>query len=195
MENRAGSGDEEWLPEMCVMVQEPASLVNSSMAILPPVPHWKQLYHKWRALRTVPFRSRWFVGYDLAGNSYWEFTNDNNLLRLRRIKEPVAKREFVADAFDTPPQWLQWLRHARKNHPTLEELVEDQQRQARIRVLAQQADQRWALEGERQKQETEAELKRELHKVEQRNEAQADPWAQADASTPAVEQANIKLRR
>lgn len=46
---------------------------------------FKQMYYKWRALRTVPFRKRFFVGYDLDGNTYWEFFNPNNPFRPRRI--------------------------------------------------------------------------------------------------------------
>lgn len=46
---------------------------------------FKQMIHRWKALRTVPFRRKFFIGYDLDGNTYWEFRNDNNPLRARRI--------------------------------------------------------------------------------------------------------------
>lgn len=43
-----------------------------------------------------------------------------------------------------PPQWHQWLRHVRADAPTLAEQQQDMARQQRMRVLAAQADARWA---------------------------------------------------
>jgi NADH dehydrogenase [ubiquinone] 1 alpha subcomplex assembly factor 2 len=43
-----------------------------------------------------------------------------------------------------PPVWHQWLRYTRDTPPTLEEQILEQQRQHRIRMLAAQADARWA---------------------------------------------------
>lgn len=51
----------------------------------------KRIYHKWKALRTVPFRKKFFVGYDLDGNTFWEFHDPNNPTRLRRIVEYRVK--------------------------------------------------------------------------------------------------------
>lgn len=42
-----------------------------------------------------------------------------------------------------PPQWHQWLRYQRRRAPTLAEQAEDLTRQARIKVLAAEADARW----------------------------------------------------
>lgn len=45
----------------------------------------RQMYFKWRSLRNVPFRKKFFIGYDLDGNTYWEFYNENNPYKARRI--------------------------------------------------------------------------------------------------------------
>ncbi|PRT55505.1 NADH-ubiquinone oxidoreductase assembly factor N7BML [Wickerhamiella sorbophila] len=105
------------------------------------IPWTRQLWHRWKALRNVPWRKSWFVGYDLDGNSYWESTDYNNPYRLRRRVE-WGNKKHMAD-FRAVPQWMQWLRHARPHPPTLEELIADQRRQQQLKLLAQQADQRW----------------------------------------------------
>lgn len=43
-----------------------------------------------------------------------------------------------------PPQWHQWLRYQRQEPPTLLEQQTDVARRARMKVLAAQADARWA---------------------------------------------------
>ncbi|ODQ81539.1 hypothetical protein BABINDRAFT_159815 [Babjeviella inositovora NRRL Y-12698] len=170
---------------------------------------FKQLFHKWCALRNVPWRTKFFIGYDLNGNTYWEWTNDGNFLRMRRIKETVKERAFIADTFDTPPQWMQWLRHMRKEHPTLEELIADEQRQIRIKVLARQADERWKLEGEKMKREHEAALLAELGKINAQGiprtqgeeniqdpqSGESNPWAGSELKEDPIEAAVIKPRR
>lgn len=107
------------------------------------------------------------MGYDLHGNTYWEFTPDGNMLRLRRKLEPYKETLFKADYAPTiPPQWLQWLRRTRDVPPTLQELIDDQLRQQRIKILAQQADERWTMEKLRLEQENKLKLLAELDRVE-----------------------------
>lgn len=45
------------------------------------------------------------------------------------------------------PAWHQWLRHVRRDPPSLEEQAADVERIRRIRELAKQADERWRLAG------------------------------------------------
>ena len=40
-------------------------------------------------------------------------------------------------------QWQSWLRHSREEVPSIEELLEDEERQRQIKVLAKIADGRW----------------------------------------------------
>lgn len=103
---------------------------------------FQQTIHKWRARRDIPFRTKFFIGYDLQGNTYWELKNHNNPGRMRRIIEPQDSRINLCD-YKPAPQWMQWLRFARPSAPTLEELISDQMRQARLKGLVAAADLRW----------------------------------------------------
>jgi len=40
-------------------------------------------------------------------------------------------------------QWQSWLRHGREDSPSLQELVEDNERRERVRRLAKIADEKW----------------------------------------------------
>ncbi|KAI5956487.1 hypothetical protein KGF54_000962 [Candida jiufengensis] len=174
---------------------------------------WKRLLHKWQSKRNIPFRRKFFVGYDLAGNTYWEFTIDGNLSRLRRKLEPFQQQVFKVDYFKTiPPQWLQWLRRTRNNPPTLNELVGDQVRQQKLKVLAKQADDKWQFEKLQMEQDNQMKLQDELDRVERESrkieepskiensviekETKENPWKQADESINSnpIESATIKPR-
>ncbi|KAL7664930.1 NADH dehydrogenase [ubiquinone] 1 alpha subcomplex subunit [[Candida] zeylanoides] len=118
--------------------------------------------------------------------------------RLRRKLEPYQEQLFKADYASTiPPQWLSWLRRTRVTAPTLEELVSDQLRQERIKILAQAASDKWYLEKQRMEEEHQLKLKEELQRAKQPVQASAneDPWAAADKKNPVVEEASINPRR
>lgn len=182
-------------------------------------PPWKRILHKFQKRRDIPFRKRFFVGYDLHGNTYWEFTPDGNMLHLRRKLEPYQETIFKADYAPTiPPQWLQWLRRTRDVPPTLQELIDDQLRQERIKILAKQADERWKLEKERLEYDNELKLRTELDRVEAERKAfdfenqklatqevkepnqskgKKNPWAASEKSAKEypIESASIKPRK
>lgn len=162
--------------------------------------HWQRLVHRYKARRDIPFRKQFFVGYDLHGNTYWEFTIDGNMQRLRRKLEPYKQLLFKSDYLSSiPPQWLQWLRRTRDEVPTLEELINDQVRQQKIKVLAQHADAKWTAEKVRLEQEQHLKLQQELERAKLEDEVYvkenkekteenkmieeiSDPWKQADKS-------------
>lgn len=174
---------------------------------------WRRLIHQFQARRDIPFRKKFFVGYDLHGNTYWEFTLDGNMNRLRRKMEPHQEYIFKADYFSTvPPQWLQWLRLTRQKAPTLKELVEDQQRQQNIKMLAQQADEKWNEQKLIMEKQEQLKLQRELEKVNKSEtsgapgtpestskESQSDPWAEANKAQEQdynpIESAKIPIRK
>lgn len=106
------------------------------------IPWRTQLWHRWKSLRNVPFRKKWFVGYDLEGNSYWEFRDRNNPSRLRR-QIAHNRPHYMFGAFQPHPMWIQWLQFTRAKPPTLQDLVNDAQRLQRLKVLAEHADQKW----------------------------------------------------
>ncbi|EME46007.1 hypothetical protein DOTSEDRAFT_86674 [Dothistroma septosporum NZE10] len=101
---------------------------------------FKQAYYKWRALR-LPWRKQWLCGADLAGNTFWEFKDALNANRLRRIVR-YTRAGHYAD-IKISPQWSQWLKHTRKDPPSIEEQKYDVARQARMKQLAAEADERW----------------------------------------------------
>ncbi|GMM37365.1 hypothetical protein DASC09_046900 [Saccharomycopsis crataegensis] len=107
---------------------------------------YKALWLKWRSLKSIPFRKKFFIGYDLKGNTYWEFYLESSQERMRRIVEyrnPAPHYEQSATSQDLPPQCMMWLRRTRPDFPTLEELQGDLIRQQRMKILAAQADERW----------------------------------------------------
>ncbi|KAI0593515.1 hypothetical protein F4775DRAFT_577752 [Biscogniauxia sp. FL1348] len=108
-------------------------------------------WYRWKSLR-LPWRNRFLVGLDLQGNTYWEFRlrgaspAETSLSpthhRLRRIVQ--YPRDTHYSEVRVPPAWHQWLRYRRDAAPTLAEQAADAARQQRVRVLAAQADARWA---------------------------------------------------
>ncbi|KAF2092139.1 hypothetical protein K490DRAFT_31916 [Saccharata proteae CBS 121410] len=102
---------------------------------------FNQLWFRWKALN-LPWRRRWLRGVDLAGNTFWEFKDQINANRLRRIVKYNPKAHY-ADVKLTP-QWVQWLRHTRFEAPSISEQQLDEIRQVRMKQLAAEADARWA---------------------------------------------------
>lgn len=167
---------------------------------------WRQIWHRWKSLRGVPLRRSWFVGYDLEGNSFWEFRIERGG-KLRRRVEYLEKRGSIAEYSmkKVDPRWSSWLTFTRPTPPSLHELVAEEQRQQVMKLLAAQADQRWRNES------VLAEDNRVLHEkilatrkaisergtaaqpVEEKNTLQ-DPWHQHKDETP-IETAVLQPRR
>ncbi|KAK0622970.1 hypothetical protein B0T14DRAFT_564377 [Immersiella caudata] len=101
-------------------------------------------WHKWKALR-LPWRKKFLVGLDLHGNTYWEFRLVNGPGpdgRWRRIVQ-YPRKTHHGDV-SVSPAWHQWLRNTRKDPPSLDEQKADVARRERMKMLAAQADARWA---------------------------------------------------
>ncbi|KAJ5935540.1 hypothetical protein N7466_005087 [Penicillium verhagenii] len=99
------------------------------------------LWFKWKGLR-LPWRKSYLVGQDLAGNTFWEFKDQLNAGRYRRIVKFDPKTHY--GDVQVTPQWHQWLRYVRPLPPTIEEQQQDLVRQAQMKELARLADERWA---------------------------------------------------
>jgi NADH dehydrogenase [ubiquinone] 1 alpha subcomplex assembly factor 2 len=89
------------------------------------------------------------TGRDPSGNTYYE-------LRQPRGDAPQGApfrrlvhypRSTPYSEVRVPPAWHQWLRHQRGEPPSMAEQVAELQRQARIKVLAAEADARWEAKG------------------------------------------------
>ncbi|POS79578.1 hypothetical protein DHEL01_v202024 [Diaporthe helianthi] len=105
-----------------------------------------QAWYKWKAMR-LPWRKRFLVGLDLQGNTYWEFRDlrgdpSDPRTRWRRIVQ--YPRDIHYGEVKVPPQWHQWLRHTRDAPPSIPEQHAEVRRQQQMRLLAAEADARWA---------------------------------------------------
>ncbi|KAJ4359814.1 uncharacterized protein N0V89_000370 [Didymosphaeria variabile] len=101
----------------------------------------KRLWWNWKML-PLPWRRRKLAGFDLEGNTYWEWKIVKHAARTRRIVE-YPGGVYHSDV-QVPPQWAQWLRQTRFEAPTMAEQQAEALRQERIKMLAAQADARWA---------------------------------------------------
>ncbi|KAI9671980.1 MAG: hypothetical protein M1817_002288 [Caeruleum heppii] len=81
-------------------------------------------------------------GFDLLGNTYWEFRDSLTQGRFRRIVQ--YPRSVHYSDIQITPQWHQWLRHTRQSPPSLTEQRQDVARQQSLKELARLADERWA---------------------------------------------------
>lgn len=103
-----------------------------------------------RALRIG--KAKYIVGHDLAGNAYLELPSLSGSPDPRHTRRSIQWKEKKElgdyDQRSIPVQWGMWLRHTRREAPTIEELVRD-----RERILMTQANAaRLALEDEQRKQ-------------------------------------------
>ncbi|KAH6633304.1 hypothetical protein C7974DRAFT_392496 [Boeremia exigua] len=98
-------------------------------------------WYEWKMLR-FPWRKKWLVGFDLQGNTFWEFKDALHSLRNRRIAKYHRSTHY--SEVNVSPAWMQWLRHTRFEPPSLEEQRANVQRQATLKLLAARADARWA---------------------------------------------------
>ncbi|KAE8453353.1 hypothetical protein EG329_010214 [Mollisiaceae sp. DMI_Dod_QoI] len=103
----------------------------------------RQAWYRWKSLR-LPWRKRFLVGLDLQGNTFWEFcdTLSSHQHRMRRIVQYPPSTHY--SEIKISPQWHQWLRHTRNDPPSLTEQSQDLVRQRNLKVLAAEADARWA---------------------------------------------------
>ena len=78
-------------------------------------------------------KARYIVGHDLAGNTYLELpsltgsTDPRHTRRMIQWKENKYAGDY--DQRSLPVQWTMWLRHTRREAPSIQELELDLQRQ------------------------------------------------------------------
>ncbi|KAF4339244.1 hypothetical protein FBEOM_6836 [Fusarium beomiforme] len=163
-------------------------------------------WYKWKALR-LPWRKRFLMGYDLQGNTYWEFRltrgAESNERWRRIVKYP---RSTHYSSVKVSPQWHQWLRHTREEPPSIEEQHSDVMRRIRMQKLAAEADARWeakprvmeapqAAPAPLLSPATASPLQQDVRKDEQKDpdaknseesetETRDGPWVKARARTP-----------
>lgn len=82
------------------------------------------------------------LGYDLKGNTYWEFP-DTQRMGPARVRRIVKYQQGAHFNVNVPPMWHQWLRHQRSRPPSIREQQMEVTRQENIKILAAQAKARW----------------------------------------------------
>ncbi|KAK1831766.1 hypothetical protein QBC39DRAFT_433868 [Podospora conica] len=112
----------------------------------PPKIPISPLLRAWFAFKSLrlPWRNKFLVGMDLHGNTFWEFSPPGAAAtdRRRRIVQYPAKVHHAE--VTVSPAWHQWLRNTRADPPSIEEQRADVVRQERMKLLAAEADARWA---------------------------------------------------
>ncbi|KAL2164157.1 hypothetical protein VTH06DRAFT_3371, partial [Thermothelomyces fergusii] len=80
----------------------------------PPVGPLLRAWYKWKMLR-LPWRRRFLVGFDLSGNTYWEFLD-----RGSHLPAPPRPQPSPSDIPPTTPtaRWRRIVRCARGTHPS-----------------------------------------------------------------------------
>ncbi|KAG0672003.1 hypothetical protein C6P40_000397 [Pichia californica] len=131
------------------------------------VPVWKQIYYKWRAIKSIPFRHKFFIGYDLDANTYWEFYLDKNQKKPRRMVQPYSPQSMLFNYFDKIPiQWSQWLKYARKTPPSIFDIINDEERIKKLQIMANYRDSEQLYNKELKQAKIDYNLEKELHKLQ-----------------------------
>lgn len=91
-----------------------------------------------------PWRRHFFRGFDLDGNRFYESYNPLTPKKLRRTVKYMKDGHYTDN--NVTPQWMQWLRHTRKEAPTLAELQQEVLRIQGTRRNAELISQRWEEE-------------------------------------------------
>lgn len=141
------------------------------------MPVWKQLYYKWRAVRGIPFRRKFFVGYDLDANTYWEFYVEGVRpgIRPRRIVQPYEPEALLYNYFDKVPiQWAQWLKFSRVTAPSIFEILKDKERVKNLKILADFKDSQQVMNNDIINEKINMNLNRELNKIDQNSKNAAN---------------------
>ena len=140
---------------------------------------WKQLYYKWRGLKGVPLRKKFFVGYDLDANTYWEYFQDGKHLRPRRMVEPYEPQKLIFNYFDKVPiQWAQWLKFSRKTPPSIFDILQDEERVRKLQIMSQFKEGEQLYNKELHQQRIEENLNRELGKIQNKNDRENQSTAE-----------------
>ncbi|CEJ89330.1 hypothetical protein VHEMI05179 [[Torrubiella] hemipterigena] len=150
-----------------------------------------QAWYRWKAMR-LPWRKRFLVGFDLQGNTYWEFRlttrgGADSEEPWRRIVQYPRSTHY--SSVKVSPLWHQWLRHLREA-PSMTEQRDDVTRQQRMKYLAAEADARWEAKPKIMEAPKEPELlgtktANTTAQPEQTIAATEDPWAKAKAKGPS----------
>ncbi|KAK9898476.1 hypothetical protein P389DRAFT_193510 [Cystobasidium minutum MCA 4210] len=133
-------------------------------------------------------RWKYFAGYDLEGNRYFELPHPLNPNSSKRTIDYRVKRDWADYQFQSmPAQWNAWMRRTRQDPPTIEELQKDVARQERLKQNVALLDQAYA--------EERAQLAAEAERVAQldapkRNQGESSEETSSQQTPPYPSQEN-----
>lgn len=102
-----------------------------------------KLYYSFKSL-PLPWRRKFFKGFDLDGNEFYESYNALHPTKPRRTVKYVKDGHYTDN--QVTPQWMSWLRYTRPQAPTLEELRQEVYRIQSTRQNAALVSARWEEE-------------------------------------------------
>ena len=97
-------------------------------------------YYRFKAIK-LPWRRKFFRGFDLDGNSFYESYNPLTPHKMRRTVKYIKDGHYTDN--NVTPQWMQWLRHTRTEAPTESELLQEVHRIQATRQNAFLISQKW----------------------------------------------------
>ena len=111
------------------------------------------LVRAWYSFKAVklPWRKKFFRGFDLDGNTFYEQYNPLTPHKLRRTVKYLKDGHYTDN--NVTPQWMSWMRHTREHPPTIEELMQEAHRIQSTRQNALLINQKWEEERARLKLE------------------------------------------
>ncbi|XP_075445844.1 NADH dehydrogenase [ubiquinone] 1 alpha subcomplex assembly factor 2 isoform X1 [Ascaphus truei] len=94
---------------------------------------------KWRSfLQRMLGTVRQHVGNDQFGNKYYyvpeQKTWTGQTVRQRRMFDPVHKKAYEYELGHIPTEWEAWIRGKRKDPPTIEEILKNENLRAEMRI-------------------------------------------------------------
>ncbi|XP_062854543.1 NADH dehydrogenase [ubiquinone] 1 alpha subcomplex assembly factor 2 [Trichomycterus rosablanca] len=131
------------------------------------------------------------VGTDHLGNKYFyipeQKTWTGRVVRARRFVEASNPSEFEYLEGSIPSEWDAWIRGRRKNPPTIEELLQNEQYRQQIKIKAQEAEEN---DMKLQAKEYEEGLIAGPVQTQIKGHAAATPYGRSETSEDPVSTAN-----
>ncbi|KAJ7335934.1 hypothetical protein JRQ81_013875 [Phrynocephalus forsythii] len=150
----------------------------------------------WRLLRSLRVRllgpEKEYVGSDPFGNKYYRVpkhqTAGGGIIQEKRGMEPVVmKKEHEYEAGSIPMEWEAWLRKKRKDPPTIEEMLKNENYKEEMKKRIEEVCEKDRLQ---QAKEYEEGLVAERLHTQIKGHASALPFGKNEPSEDPVSAAN-----
>ncbi|XP_062984103.1 NADH dehydrogenase [ubiquinone] 1 alpha subcomplex assembly factor 2 isoform X1 [Elgaria multicarinata webbii] len=107
----------------------------------------------WRLLRSLKLRAlgpaKEYVGTDPSGNKYYRIpkheTWAGQIIKERRFAENLGVKEYEYEVGNMPTEWEAWIRKKRKDPPTNEEILQNEEYKDNIKRRAEEVSEKERL--------------------------------------------------